>query len=166
MGEERTATDSGGHALNIPTVLLFDIDGTLISTGGAGRKALELAYEALHQRADAITALRLRRDDRPRDRPARSGGDRPPPTEAAIAAVLAKYLEFLAVEVPKIEARKVRRAPGNAGRDRRGQEEWAQRSGWAPATSKTERGSSFSGSGCSRPSGSAASATITSCGPS
>jgi len=28
-----------------PTVLLFDIDGTLISSGGAGRRAIERAFE-------------------------------------------------------------------------------------------------------------------------
>lgn len=38
-----------------PTVLLFDIDGTLITTGGVGRKALNRAFEALHGRADACT---------------------------------------------------------------------------------------------------------------
>jgi phosphoglycolate phosphatase len=31
-----------------PTVLLFDIDGTLITTGGVGRVALELAFERLY----------------------------------------------------------------------------------------------------------------------
>lgn len=35
-----------------PTVLLFDIDGTLITTGGVGRKALERAFEERHGRAD------------------------------------------------------------------------------------------------------------------
>jgi len=29
-----------------PTVLLFDIDGTLVTTGGAGRRAMERAFEA------------------------------------------------------------------------------------------------------------------------
>lgn len=36
-----------------PTVLLFDIDGTLLSTGGAGRRAIRLAFGELHGRADA-----------------------------------------------------------------------------------------------------------------
>ena len=36
-----------------PTVVLFDVDGTLITTGGTGRKALERAFERVHGRADA-----------------------------------------------------------------------------------------------------------------
>ncbi len=40
-----------------PTVLLFDIDGTLISTGGAGRSAISRAFGLLHQRDDACSAF-------------------------------------------------------------------------------------------------------------
>lgn len=36
-----------------PTVLLFDIDGTLVTTGGVGRRALDKAFDTLHGRADA-----------------------------------------------------------------------------------------------------------------
>ncbi len=36
-----------------PTVLLFDIDGTLITSGGAGRRALTRAFETVYGRADA-----------------------------------------------------------------------------------------------------------------
>lgn len=36
-----------------PTVILFDVDGTLISSGGAGRKALVRSFERLYDRADA-----------------------------------------------------------------------------------------------------------------
>ncbi len=36
-----------------PTVLLFDIDGTLVTTGGAGRKALRRSFTELYGRADA-----------------------------------------------------------------------------------------------------------------
>jgi phosphoglycolate phosphatase len=36
-----------------PTVVLFDIDGTLITSGGTGRKALERAFERLYGRGDA-----------------------------------------------------------------------------------------------------------------
>src|SRR5688572_21489224 len=36
-----------------PTVLLFDIDGTLITTGGVGRKAIEVAFEQRYGRRDA-----------------------------------------------------------------------------------------------------------------
>ncbi|GMV16095.1 MAG: haloacid dehalogenase-like hydrolase [Polyangiaceae bacterium] len=36
-----------------PTVLLFDIDGTLVTTGGAGRRAMERAFEQTTGRRDA-----------------------------------------------------------------------------------------------------------------
>jgi phosphoglycolate phosphatase len=36
-----------------PTVLLFDIDGTLLSSGGAGRRAMERAFAQRYDRADA-----------------------------------------------------------------------------------------------------------------
>ncbi len=38
-----------------PTVLLFDIDGTLVTTGGAGRRSIDRAFELLHARADACS---------------------------------------------------------------------------------------------------------------
>ena len=40
-----------------PTVLLFDIDGTLLDTGGCGRRAVERAFALRHGRADACAAL-------------------------------------------------------------------------------------------------------------
>ncbi len=36
-----------------PLVLLFDIDGTLITTGGAGKLAIERAFQEVHGRDDA-----------------------------------------------------------------------------------------------------------------
>jgi len=36
-----------------PTVLLFDIDGTLLDTGGAGRRAVDRAFQELHGRPEA-----------------------------------------------------------------------------------------------------------------
>lgn len=40
-----------------PTVFLFDIDGTLISTGGAGRRAIERAFQELYGRKDACASI-------------------------------------------------------------------------------------------------------------
>jgi len=42
-----------------PTVLLFDIDGTLVTTGGVGRRALERVFEELFGRPDALAHVRL-----------------------------------------------------------------------------------------------------------
>src|SRR3954463_6508141 len=40
-----------------PTVLLFDIDGTLLSSGGAGRKAIERAFFERYGRRDAFSKI-------------------------------------------------------------------------------------------------------------
>ena len=40
-----------------PTVYLFDIDGTLLSTGGAGRRAMEAAFAAVTGRSDACAGF-------------------------------------------------------------------------------------------------------------
>jgi phosphoglycolate phosphatase-like HAD superfamily hydrolase len=40
-----------------PTVLLFDIDGTLLLTGGAGRRAFERAFAAVTGRSDACAGF-------------------------------------------------------------------------------------------------------------
>ncbi|HOT00869.1 MAG TPA: HAD family hydrolase, partial [Acidobacteriota bacterium] len=40
-------------------VLLFDIDGTLITTGGAGRRAMEAAFRDVHGVADAMAEVVL-----------------------------------------------------------------------------------------------------------
>jgi len=40
-----------------PTVLLWDIDGTLITTGGAGRRAIERAFGERHGRPDAFSGV-------------------------------------------------------------------------------------------------------------
>jgi phosphoglycolate phosphatase len=40
-------------------VVLFDIDGTLVTTGGVGRRAFERAFERAHGRSDAVALLRF-----------------------------------------------------------------------------------------------------------
>ncbi|MFZ5470335.1 MAG: HAD family hydrolase [Myxococcota bacterium] len=40
-----------------PTILLFDIDGTLVTTGGVGRRALEKTFERVYSRADAFAGV-------------------------------------------------------------------------------------------------------------
>jgi phosphoglycolate phosphatase len=82
-----------------PTVLLFDVDGTLVTTGGVGRRALEVAFERVHQRRDACRSFRL---DGMTDRAiVRSGLSAIgiEPTEEGIDRVLAGYLEVLGEEV-------------------------------------------------------------------
>ena len=42
-----------------PTVYLFDIDGTLISTGGAGRRAMAQAFDEVCGDATALEGIKL-----------------------------------------------------------------------------------------------------------
>lgn len=42
-----------------PTVVLFDVDGTLVHTGGAGRRALALAFGEIFGRSDALEGVEL-----------------------------------------------------------------------------------------------------------
>lgn len=86
-----------------PTVLLFDIDGTLITTGGAGRRSMERAFEVAHRRADALAQVRL---DGMTDRLIARMGLRAigaEDSEAAIDRLLEAYLGVLAEEVARVE---------------------------------------------------------------
>lgn len=85
-----------------PTVLLFDIDGTLLTTGHAGRRAMERAFA----RYGSADACRFRFDgmtDRQIARQALTtlGIE---PTESAIMASLGTYLELLEEEVRRVDA--------------------------------------------------------------
>jgi phosphoglycolate phosphatase-like HAD superfamily hydrolase len=95
-----------------PTVLLFDIDGTLIVSGGAGRRSVNRAFLKLYQRADACDSFGF---DGLTDRLiARMGleaiGVRATPE--AIASWLAEYLLALADEVTRADGANFRLLPG------------------------------------------------------
>jgi phosphoglycolate phosphatase-like HAD superfamily hydrolase len=78
-----------------PTVLLFDLDGTLVSTGGAGRRAIEAAFTDLFGRGDACSHLDFSgMTDRAIARSALAAIE-VAPTDAAIQSVLARYVERL-----------------------------------------------------------------------
>jgi len=81
-----------------PTVLLFDVDGTLVTTGGAGRRAVEGAFDRLHGRRDACAFSLAGMTDRAIIRRGLSaiGVD---PTEEAIDRVAGAYLDALKEEV-------------------------------------------------------------------
>ncbi len=88
-----------------PTVLLFDIDGTLVSTPGAGRRALDAAFKALHGRDEACKGIRF--DGMTDGLIARLGlgGLGVEVTEARIQAVLDLYIPLLAAELDACGAR-------------------------------------------------------------
>ncbi|MEZ4296727.1 MAG: HAD hydrolase-like protein [Polyangiaceae bacterium] len=81
-----------------PTVLLFDIDGTLVSTGGAGRRAIDRAFRE-HTGAEVTLDFSFAGMTDPAIvRRGLTSLGRPAPPEA-IAAVLDAYLRALEQEV-------------------------------------------------------------------
>lgn len=82
-----------------PTVVLFDIDGTLITTGGVGRRAIELTFEQLFGSADACAHFRF---DGMTDRAIMRQGLarlKVEPTEAEIDRLIAAYVRHLEATV-------------------------------------------------------------------
>jgi phosphoglycolate phosphatase-like HAD superfamily hydrolase len=86
-----------------PTVLLFDIDGTLVTTAGTGRRALGRAFAARFGRATALDGVRFDgMTDRAIVRAGLAAVGLPaagPAAEAAIDGLLADYLALLDDEV-------------------------------------------------------------------
>lgn len=84
-----------------PTVILFDLDGTLVATSGAGRAAIDAAFHELHGRADACAGFSLAgmTDKQIIRRALRDLGQ--PADDAAVAAVLARYLDRLDGELKR-----------------------------------------------------------------
>ena len=91
-----------------PTILLFDIDGTLITTGGVGRRAMERAFGELH--GDPIASTNFRFDGMTDRLIARKGltllGVEV--TEGAIDALLDTYVRLLEDEVARADGTKYR----------------------------------------------------------
>jgi len=95
-----------------PTVALFDIDGTLIVTGGTGRRSVNRAFGKLHGRADACDSFGF---DGMTDRLiARSGLEAigVAVTPEAVDAWIAEYLIALADEVARADGARFRLLPG------------------------------------------------------
>ncbi len=90
-----------------PTVLLFDIDGTLVTTGGAGRRAMRRGLTSLFANAtvpefklDGMTDKLIVRQ--------MLVGIGAEPTADAIEGVLAAYLAALEEEIPQVPAERYR----------------------------------------------------------
>jgi phosphoglycolate phosphatase len=95
-----------------PTVLLFDIDGTLVTTGGAGRRAMERAFAQLHGRPDVLASFSFAgMTDRAIVRRG-LGALGVPSHDEAIDALLAAYLAQLAHEVEQVAPADYRLHPG------------------------------------------------------
>src|SRR5688572_22562769 len=106
-----------------PTVLLFDIDGTLVTTGGAGRRAMDQAFERLHGRRDACNSFSMAgMTDRAIVRKGLQIIGAATSSEA-LDSVLKAYLTHLEVEVWQVDDQAYRVHPGmreavEAARDR------------------------------------------------
>jgi phosphoglycolate phosphatase-like HAD superfamily hydrolase len=95
-----------------PTVLLFDIDGTLITTGGVGRRAITGAVQELFGRGDAFQGFTF--DGMTDQKIVREGlkAIGVEVTEKHIAAVLASYVRQLEREVAEADPERYRVHPG------------------------------------------------------
>jgi phosphoglycolate phosphatase-like HAD superfamily hydrolase len=96
--------------LDRPTVFLFDIDGTLLLTGGAGRRAFERAFEVVTGRPDAVSSFSFAgMTDRAIARIGLAALGRAA-DEATISQLLDTYLQALSAELR--EPRGYRVLPG------------------------------------------------------
>ncbi len=84
-----------------PTVFLFDIDGTLVTTGGSGRKAMERGFDAVYGRPEAMRFPMDGMTDRLIVRQALAA-IAVEATDAAIDRVLDAYVEVLHEEVTSV----------------------------------------------------------------
>jgi phosphoglycolate phosphatase len=92
-----------------PTVLLFDVDGTLVTTCGAGRRAIERAFERRHGSKDMLSFSFGGMTDKAIVRTALQtkglGFASEAELESEIDATLCFYLEVLAEEVARATIR-------------------------------------------------------------
>lgn len=102
-------TQTGTDAMK-PTVLLFDLDGTLLTTGGVGRRALERAYREAFGRS----ACDFRFDGMTDKAIVRQGLESlsVPATQEAMETILELYLKFLEEEVSAADVRTYHVHPG------------------------------------------------------
>ena len=91
------------HASSLPTVLLFDIDGTLVLTGGAGRRAMNRAFTDACGHANGLEQVSFAGMTDPGILRAGIEAIGQVPTQALFAAILDAYLRYLAEELPKAE---------------------------------------------------------------
>lgn len=91
------------------TVVLFDVDGTLVSTGGAGRRAMSDAFAEVHGSPEAMEGIELAgATDRAILRSALSRLDLPL-TDARFDAIVRAYLTRLEDEVQRSPGYRVHR---------------------------------------------------------
>ena len=82
-------------------LVLFDIDGTLLLTSGAGRRAIVAALGEQVRDTNALDGVRFdgKTDPQIVTELLAAAGDPDPPTPSRIAAICRRYVELLAVEL-------------------------------------------------------------------
>jgi len=88
-----------------PTVLLFDVDGTLVTTCGAGRRAIERAFELRHGTKEILNFSFGGMTDKAIVRDALLALGRPSLPESEMEDMLRFYLEVLTEEVARTRIR-------------------------------------------------------------
>jgi phosphoglycolate phosphatase-like HAD superfamily hydrolase len=92
--------DAGSRASAVPKLLLFDVDGTLIDTGGAGRRAMRRTFEDVFQVSPSSDAFDLPgRTDRLVIQEILSAAGRPSPDARECRAFAERYEEHLRHEL-------------------------------------------------------------------
>jgi phosphoglycolate phosphatase len=104
----RSEPTTGEGVVTGPLAILFDVDGTLISTGGAGTRSWRWAFEKLHGiPADIGEFSEAGMTDPTVARSTFRGAVGRKPTERELARLLAAYLERLPEEVETSEQYRV-----------------------------------------------------------
>jgi phosphoglycolate phosphatase len=85
------------------TIFLFDVDGTLCRTGGAGGRAMRRAFHELHGRADAMDVVDVRGNTDPNIVAEALRAIPLEPTEDAYARLMERYLAHLEDELERAQ---------------------------------------------------------------
>jgi phosphoglycolate phosphatase-like HAD superfamily hydrolase len=94
--------------MNVPSLVLFDVDGTLITSGGAGARSWRHAFDQLHGvQADIDSHSEAGETDPIVARKTFEGAIGREPTERELAAIFALYLRRLSHEVATSEGYRV-----------------------------------------------------------
>jgi phosphoglycolate phosphatase-like HAD superfamily hydrolase len=95
-------------------IILFDIDGTLVKAGGAGKRALNYAVEAMTGAKDACAEVQLQgATDKANFENAFKAGAGRKPTKKQLAVLTQKYVDRLPLEVlASVKAKKYFKVKG------------------------------------------------------
>jgi phosphoglycolate phosphatase len=99
-------TSAAKAELHAPTLILFDIDGTLVLTGGAGGRAMSRAFEELFGVADGLRGVQMAGRTDPWILAEAAVAHGIPPDSQQLTRFREVYLRHLAAELDKPGARK------------------------------------------------------------